>query len=304
MERKVIVSAAITGAIHTPTMSPHLPITPEQIADQAIAAAQAGAAAVHIHARDPRTGMPSADPALFERIVTRIQAGCEAIICLTTGGGLSMTVEQRAAVVPRFQPELASLNMGSMNFALHPMAKRHAAWLHEWEPLMLEASKDNIFRNTFGDLEKILAMMAQAGVKPELEIYDAGQLDNAAFLVAEGLLKPPLYLQFVLGILGGMSATLDSLLFLRQTADRLLGPRNYQFSAFGAGRMEFPICTASALMGGHCRVGLEDNLNLARGVPATSNAELVLKMRRILAEFSLETATPAEARAILGLKGR
>lgn len=303
MARKVIISAAITGAIHTPTMSEYLPITPKEIADQAIDAAKAGAASVHIHARDPQTGIPSADQNLFAEIVERIQAGTDAIICITTGGGTTMTIQERAASIPRFKPELASLNMGSINFSLHPLADKHSEWKHEWEPVMLAATKDNIFRNTFGDLETILGMMEEAGTKPELEIYDAGHLQNAAFLMMQGLLKPPVYLQFVLGILGGMAATIDNLVFLKNSADRLLGPGNYQFSGFGAGRMEFPICTTNVLMGGHCRVGLEDNLNIAQGEKATSNAALVEKMVRILGEFGLEPATPAEARKILGTKG-
>ncbi len=303
MARKVIISAAITGAIHTPTMSEYLPITPKEIADQAIDAANAGAAAVHIHARDPETGIPSSNGDLFAEIVERIQAGTDAIICITTGGGPTMSIEERAASIPRFKPELASLNMGSINFALHPLADKHNEWKYDWEPFALEASKDNIFRNTFGDLETILAMMEEAGTKPELEIYDAGHIHNAAFMVMQGMLKPPVYLQFVLGILGGMAATIDNLVFLKNSADRLLGPGNYQFSGFGAGRMEYPICTTNVLMGGHCRVGLEDNLNLSQGVKAKSNAELVEKMVRILGEFSLEPATPAEARKILGTKG-
>ncbi len=301
MSRKVIISAAITGSIHTPTMSPHLPVTPEQIARQAIEAAQAGAASVHVHARDPQTGMPSPDRALFRQIVETIRAESNVIICITTGGGRGMTVEQRAAVVPEFKPELASFNMGSINFALHPMAKRYQEWKHDWEKGFLESSAAHVFQNTFSDMENICRIMDQAGTKPELEIYDVGHLYNAAFLVQEGLLRKPLFLQFVMGILGGIQPTAYDLVHLKQTADRLFGEDGYVWSAFGAGRQEYPICAMAALMGGNCRVGLEDNLYLSRGVLAKSNAELVSKMIRILGEFSLGAATPDEARRLLGI---
>ncbi|MBU0515820.1 MAG: 3-keto-5-aminohexanoate cleavage protein [Proteobacteria bacterium] len=304
MSRKVIITAAITGAIHTPTMSPYLPLTPEDIAQQAIDAARAGAASVHIHARNPEDGRPSPDLDLFRRIVEPIRAASNAIICLTTGGGTGMTIEERGAVVPEFRPELASFNMGSVNFSLHPVARKYDDWKFEWEPMYLEGSRANIFPNTFADMERLSAVMRAAGTKPELEIYDVGHLYNAAFMISEGLLDGPPYLQFVMGILGAIQPTLHDLVHLKETADRLFGHGRYQWSAFGAGRSEFPICTAAALMGGHCRVGLEDNLYLAKGELATSNAALVAKMVRILGEFNLETATPDEARQILGLKPR
>jgi uncharacterized protein (DUF849 family) len=302
MSRKVIISAAITGSIHTPTMSPHLPITPEEIAGQAIDAARAGAAAVHIHARNPENGMPSPDLNLFRKIIDKIRAESDVIICITTGGGVGMTVDQRAAPVPEFKPELASFNMGSINFALYPVIAKYKEWKFDWEKPFLEASKANIFQNTFADLEKICGIMRENATKPELEIYDVGHLYNAKFLLSEGLLEPPLYLQFVMGILGAIQPTFSDLIHLKETADRLFGPDKYQWSAFGAGRAEFPICTAAVLMGGNCRVGLEDNLNISKGQLAKSNAELVEKMVRILREFSLEPATPDEAREILGIK--
>ena len=256
---------------------------------------------MHIHARNPENGMPSPDLDLFREIVGKIRSESDVIICITTGGGAGMTVEQRAAPVTEFQPELASFNMGSINFALFPVIKKYKEWKYDWEKPFLEASKANIFQNTFADLEKICGIMRDNGTKPELEIYDVGHLYNAKFLLSEGFLEPPLFLQFVMGILGGIQPTFHDLLHLKETADRLFGESQYQWSAFGAGRMEFPICTTAALMGGNCRVGLEDNLYLSRGELARSNAELVEKMARILREFSMEPATPDEARKILEL---
>ena len=302
MSRNVIISAAITGSIHTPTMSPYLPITPEQIAGEAIDAARAGAAAVHIHARNPENGMPSPDLNLFREIIEKIRSEVDVIICITTGGGAGMTVDQRAAPVPEFKPELASFNMGSINFALFPVVSKYKEWKYDWEKPFLEASKANIFQNTFADLEKICLIMRENRTKPELEIYDVAHLYNAKFLLSEGFLDPPLFLQFVMGILGGIQPTFYDLLHLKATADRLFGENRYQWSAFGAGRMEFPICTMAALMGGNCRVGLEDSLFLSKGELARSNAELVEKMVRIIREFSLVPATPEEAREILKIR--
>ncbi len=303
MKGKVIVSAAITGSIHTPTLSPYLPYKPEDIARQAVDAWKAGAAALHIHARNPENGMPSSDLELFGQIIEIIRNETDAIICTTTGGGIGMTVEERTAVVPRFKPELASFNMGSINFGLFPLAARIKDWKFEWEKPMLESTKKFIFQNVFADLESICLLMRKNGVKPELEIYDVGHLYNTHFLLSQGLLDPPVYLQFVTGVLGGIGATLYDLMHLKQTADRLFGPDKYLWSAFGTGRQEYPVCTTAVLLGGNCRVGLEDNLYLSKGVLAKSNAELVEKMVRILGEFSLEAATPDEARQILGLKG-
>ena len=302
MADKVIINCAITGAIHTPTMSPYLPIQPEDIARQAIDAAKAGATTVHIHIRDPKDGRPSTDVSLFGTIIDMIKAESDVIICTTTGGGLGMTVEERVAVVPKYKPELASCNMGSINFALFPILNKLKEFKYDWEEGYLSMTKDFIFRNTFQDLEKVTTIMKENGTKPELEIYDVGHLNNAAFLLNAGLVEPPLYLQFVMGILGGIPASIQNLVFLKESADRLLGKGNYVYSAFGAGKMEYPICTTSVLMGGHCRVGLEDNLYLGKGVMAKSNAEMVEKMRRIIEEFSLDVATPDEGREILGLK--
>lgn len=302
MSGKVMISAAITGSIHTPTMSPHLPITPEQIAAEAVAAARAGAASVHLHARDPHDGRPRPEVELFRPMVEHIRSQCDVIVCITTGGGLGMTPQERAQAVAALHPELASFNMGTINFALHPVAEKHQQWRHPWEKEFLEGSKDGIFRNTFADMEMLCRIFKESGTKPELEIYDVGHLYNAAYILDEGWLAPPLFLQFVMGILGSIQPTLPDLVHMQTTADRLFGPQNYVWSAFGAGKMEFPICTAAALMGGGCRVGLEDNLYLAKGRMAESNAELVEKMVRILAEFSLEPATPDEARQKLGLR--
>ncbi|MEW5913236.1 MAG: 3-keto-5-aminohexanoate cleavage protein [Thermodesulfobacteriota bacterium] len=301
MSNQVMISAAVTGAIHTPTMSPHLPITPAQIAADAIGAAKAGAASVHLHARDPQDGRPSAEVALFRNMLEHIRAECDAIICITTGGGLGMTAQERAAAVAELHPELASFNMGTINFALHPVAKKYQQWKHPWEKEFLEGSKAGIFRNTFADMEMLCQIFRDSGTKPELEIYDVGHLYNAAYVLDEGWLEPPLFLQFVMGILGGIQPTLADLVHLQQTADRLFGPQNYVWSAFGAGKMELPICTAAAFMGGGCRVGLEDNLYLAKGRLARSSGELVEKLARILGEFNLEPATPNEARQRLGL---
>jgi uncharacterized protein (DUF849 family) len=302
MKRKVIISAAITGSIHTPSLSPYLPITPEDIAQQAIDAVKAGSSAVHIHARDPENGMPSSDLKLFVRIIEKIRSECDGIICTTTGGGVGMTVEQRLAVVSEFKPELASFNMGSINFGLFPLAEKVQNWKYEWEKPYLESTKDFVFRNNFLDLEKICTLMNEMGTKPELEIYDVGHLYTAHYLLSKGFLRPPIYLQFIMGVLGGISATIYDLVHLNQVADRLFGKDNYCWSAMAAGRQEFPICTTAVNLGGNCRVGLEDNLYLDKGVFAKSNAELVEKMVRILREFFLEPATPEEARKILGLK--
>lgn len=302
MSGKVIISAAITGSIHTPTLSPHLPYKPEDIAQQAIDAWRAGASSLHLHARDPQDGRPSSDLELFGQIIDRIRAETDAIICTTTGGGVGMTVEQRTAVVPKFKPELASFNMGSINFGLFPLADKIQEWKFEWEKPMFQATKHFVFQNVFADLEKLCLLMRENGTKPELEIYDVGHLYNTAYLLSKGLLDPPVYLQFVMGVLGGIAPTIYDLIHMKQTADRLFGEKNYRWSAFGTGRFEYPICTTAALLGGNVRVGLEDNLYLDKGVLAKSNAELVEKMARILKEFSLTPATPDEARQILGIR--
>ena len=301
VESKVLVTAAITGAIHTPTMSRYLPVTPKEIIREAVSASRAGAAEVHIHARDPKTGYPSSDPSLFAEIVRGIRNESDVLICLTTGGGQDMTVEERLSVVPRFRPELASLNMGSMNFGMFPLAGKYKEWKFDWEQPFLERTKDFIFRNTFADIERALGIMRESGTKPELEIYDVGHVYTVLYLKSQGLLQEPLYLQFVTGILGGIGASIENLMFLKGTADRLLGEGSYRWSAIGAGRMQFPICTAAVLLGGSCRVGLEDNLNMEKGVLAQSNTDQVKKMIRILNELSLQHATPEEGRGMLGI---
>ena len=300
---KAIFTAAITGSIHTPTMSPYLPITPDQIADNAIQACGAGAAAVHIHVRNPETGQPSPDLELFKKVLTKVKSKCDVIVCTTTGGGLGMTPEQRVGVVSTLKPELASCNMGSMNFALFPLLEKMKDFKFPWEKQYLEFTEDLIFPNTFKSIRVFLNIFNENGTKPELEVYDAGMINNTAFMIERGLLKTPVYIQFVLGILGGMGATVENLVFLYESARRLIGEKNFVWSVCAAGRNEIPMCTHALLMGGNARVGMEDALWLDKGVLAKSNAELVAKMVRIAKEFGIEPATPAEARKILGLKG-
>lgn len=302
MSRPVILTCAVTGSIHTPSMSPYLPITPEQIADQAIEAAEAGAAILHLHARDPATGMPSADPALFEEIVARIRARSDSVLNLSTGGSSRMTLDHRLAAARLIEPEMCSLNMGSMNFGLFPLADRYE-WTRDWERGFLEATRSVIFRNSFEDIETILADLGAArGAHFELECYDVGHLQTVAFYMRQGLLKPPVFLQFVLGVLGGIDAAPEQLMHMKTTADRLLGA-NYDFSVLAAGRQQMPLGTMGVILGGNVRVGLEDNLAIARGELATSNAEQVRKMARIIEELGYRLATPDEVRTRLALKG-
>lgn len=303
MKNKRIVTCAITGSIHIPTMSEYLPITPQQIAQNALDAAAAGAAVVHIHARNPADGMPSSDLNLFQEIIDLIRAkNKDLIICLTTGGGAGMTIEQRLAVVPKFKPELASCNLGTINWGVFAIAEKFKEFKYPWESFAVQMADGYIFQNTFADLKTMLPAMAENGTKPELEVYDVGHLYNLAYLLYTGFIKPPVYLQFVTGVLGGIHANPYDLIHLQQTADRLLGAQNYKWSAFGAGRNEFPICTQALFLGGNVRVGMEDNLMLSRKQPAKNNAELVEKMVRIMREFDFEPASPSEAREILGLK--
>ena len=302
MKDKVIITAAITGSIHTPTMSSYLPITPKEIADEAVRAYEAGAAVCHIHARNPETGMPSADLNLFKEIITSIKSRCNIIICITTGGGgAGMTVEERVAPVKLYKPELASLNAGSINFALFPLVLRYKEWKFEWEKERLEMSEDVIFPNTFKSMREYCAVFNETGTKPEFEIYDAGMVNNVAFMIQASTIKKPVYIQFVMGVLGGITPSSENLLFLVDYAHRQIG--DFVFSVCVAGRAQFPLCTQSLLIGGNCRVGLEDNLYLERGQMAKSNAEQVTKMVRIAKEFGVEAATPDETRKILGLKG-
>jgi uncharacterized protein (DUF849 family) len=301
MKDKVIITAAITGSIHTPTMSPYLPITPKEIADEAVRAYEAGAAVCHVHARDPETGRPSPDLNLFKEIITSIKSRCNVVICISTGGGAGMTVEQRVAPVKLYKPELASFNAGSINFALFPLISRYKEWKFEWEKELLAMSEDLIFSNTFKSMREYCAIFNETGTKPEFEIYDAGMVNNVAFMIQAGYVKKPVYIQFVMGVLGGITPSSENLLFLVDYAHRQIG--DFLFSVCSAGRAQFPIGTQSLLIGGNCRVGLEDNLYLEKGELAKSNAEQVTKMVRIAKEFGIEAAAPDEARKILGLKG-
>ena len=301
--RSVIVTCAITGAIHTPTMTPHLPITPAQIAEEAIGAARAGAAIVHLHARDPIDGRPSPSPALFKEFLPRIKEGCDAVINITTGGGQNMTVQQRLECALDCQPEMCSLNMGSMNFGLYPTLGRYRTFTHEWEPAYLEGSRDFIFKNTFADIEYILEHVGKGcGTRFEFECYDVGHLYTLAHMVERKLVEPPFFVQTIFGILGGIGADADNLLHMRRTADKLFGGA-YEWSVLAAGRHQMGMATMAATMGGNVRVGLEDSVYIAKGTLATSNAEQVDKIRRILGELSLDIATPDQARARLRLKG-
>lgn len=302
MSNKRIISCAVTGSIHTPTLSEYLPWKPEDIARQAIDAANAGAASVHIHARDPENGAPSAELEVYRKIVEEIRAKSDVLLCITTGGGAGMTIEQRAATVPEFKPDLSSMNAGSINFGIFPLAKMLKETKFGWEKPYVESSHDFVFSNTFKAMEGMCMIMKESGTKPELEIYDVGQLYNVKYLLERGFLEEPIFLQFVTGILGGIGGTVYDLMNLHQTADRIFGGGNYNWSVLSAGRMEFPICTSALFLGGNVRVGMEDNLFLSKGVPAKSNAELVEKMVRIMREFDFEPATPVEAREILNVK--
>lgn len=301
--RKAIITCAVTGAMHTPSMSDALPLTPEQIADQSVAAVEAGAAIVHLHARDPENGRPSGDPALFERFLPVIKQRTDAVLNITTGGGPAMTVQERLLAATRFRPELCSLNMGSMNFALFPAARKIREWRYDWEEAHVLGSEDVVFKNTFRDIAYILETLGAEGAKFEHECYDVGHLYNLAHFVDRGLVKPPFFVQMIFGVLGGIGPDLDNLVFMHRTAERLFGAGNYQWSVLAAGRHQMPFLTQAALLGGHVRVGLEDSLFIGRNRLATSNAEQVAKIVRILAEMEIDPATPLEARAMLGLKG-
>jgi uncharacterized protein (DUF849 family) len=300
--RKVIITCAVTGSVHTPTMSPHLPVTPDQIAAEAVAAAEAGASILHLHARDPSDGRPTADPDVFMQFLPRIKQATDAVINITTGGSSLMTLDQRLAAPLRAEPEMCSLNMGSMNFALFPMLDRPREWQHEWEPELLEATRDTIFKNTFADMESILKRLGQGcGTRFEFECYDDGHLYSLAHFRDRGLVKGPIFLQFVLGILGGIGADPDNLVHMKRIADKLFGD-SYQFSVLAAGRAQMPLISIAAAMGGNVRVGLEDSLYDGRQL-AKSNADQVRRIRTILEALSLEIATPGEAREMLALKG-
>ncbi len=300
---KIIITCAITGGIHTPTMSDALPITPDQIVEQSVAAAEAGAAILHLHARDPATGKPTPDPAIFMQFLPRIQQQTDAILNITTGGGLNMTVQDRLAAPLLVKPEMCSLNMGSMNFGIFQLADRYQNWKHDWEQDYLRNTDDFIFRNTFRDIERIIKTLGDAhGTRFEHECYDVGHLYTLAHFVDRKLIRPPFFVQTIFGILGGIGADWDNLHFMRRTADKLFGA-DYVWSVLAAGRQQLPFATQAAMMGGNVRVGLEDNLYIAKGELATSNAQQVSKIRMIVEALGHEIATPAEARAALRLKG-
>jgi uncharacterized protein (DUF849 family) len=299
---KVIITCAVTGAIHTPTMSPHLPITPDEIALAALGAAQAGAAIVHLHARNPKDGSPSQDPELFRQFLPRIKAGSDVVVNITTGGAPTMTVEERLQPALKLKPEVASLNMGSMNFGLYEMLGRYKEFKYDWEKPYLAGSDERIFKNTFKDIAYILQSCADNDTRFEIECYDIGHLYTAAHFLDRRLVKPPLFIQSVFGIRGGIGPHPEDVLHMKRTADRLFGDA-YYWSVLGAGRNQMFVAALSAVMGGNVRVGLEDSLWLGRGQLAKSNAEQVAKARRILEELGLQIATPNEAREMLKLKG-
>jgi uncharacterized protein (DUF849 family) len=300
---KVIISCAITGAVHTPSMSPHLPITPDEIAGQAIEAAEAGAAILHLHARDPQTGRPTPDPQVFMEFLPRIKQATDAVVNITTGGGQGMSIEERLAAALRASPELCSLNMGSMNFGMFPMLGRYKTFEHDWEEAYLESSRDWIFRNTFKDIETILERLGQGhGTKFEFECYDTAHLYTLAHFLDRGLVKPPLFVQSIFGVLGGAGADPENLLHSKRIADKLFGDQ-YRWSVMAGGRHQIPLATIGAICGGNVRVGLEDSLFSGKDRLATSNAEQVRHIRSILEQLSLEIASPAEARQTLDLKG-
>ncbi|MDG1894958.1 MAG: 3-keto-5-aminohexanoate cleavage protein [Fuerstiella sp.] len=300
---KVIITCAVTGSIHTPTMSPHLPATPDQIAASAIGAAESGAAILHLHARNPTDGSPTPEPDVFRQFLPRIRRSCDAVINITTGGAATMSIEERIAGPLAFQPEMCSLNMGSMNFGLYPALQKFNEWKQDWEEDYLDGSRDRIFRNTFTDIETILERLGKGcGTRFEFECYDVGHLYTLAHFVDRGLVEPPFFVQTIFGILGGIGPDPENLLHMRRIADKLFG-NDYQWSVLAAGRHQTRFVTHGAMMGGHVRIGLEDNLYLSKGVLAESNAEQVTKIRRILDELSLEVATPEEARTMLALKG-
>ncbi len=300
--RKVMITCAVTGAIHTPSMSPHLPITASEIADAAIGAAEAGAALVHVHARDPITGKPDQSPEAFEPFLKVIKQRCDAVINITTGGSPTMGIEERLKPCAVFKPEVASLNMGSMNFGLYPMLQRFTDLKHDWERPYLEGSRDRIFKNTFTDIENILTSCAENGTRFEIECYDIGHLYTLAHFADRGLVKPPFFVQSVFGILGGIGPHPEDVAHMKRTADRLFGD-NYHWSVLGAGRHQLAIAAQAVSMGGNLRVGLEDSLWLGAGKLAKTNADQVRAARQIVEAMGLEIATPADARAMLELKG-
>jgi len=301
---KLIITAAITGAATIPSLTPHLPITPKQVADSAIKAAEAGAAIVHIHARRPEDGYPSSDPEHFREILTLIKEKSDVVVCITTGGSVLMTIEERAGTIPIFKPEMCSFNLGSINFALHTAIPYIKEFKYPWEKGYLEMSKDFIFKNTFKDFDYLCAITKKCETKPELEIYDVGHLYNLDYLVTEQIMSPPLHLQYVMGVLGGIRGTPEDLAYLKTRSEVLFGKENFTWSVIGVGAAEINLSTMAIHMGGHVRVGLEDNIYIRRGVLAESNAQLVEKVVRLAEMLNREVASPDDARRILGLKGK
>jgi len=301
-QNKVIITCAVTGSIHTPTMSPYLPITGDEVAEQAIGAAEAGASILHLHARNP-DGSPTPDPKAYMEFLPRIKQNTDAVVNITTGGGHGMSLEERLAAAVAASPEMTSLNMGSMNFGLFPILDKMSEFKHDWEPKFLENSRDFIFRNTFKDIEYVLKELGEGhGVRFEYECYDVGHLYTLAHFLERGLVKPPLFVQTIFGILGGIGADTENLMHMKRIADKLFGDK-YHWSVLAAGRHQMAFTTMAALNGGNVRVGLEDSLFLGKGQLAKNNAEQVSKIRRIIEDMSLEVATPTEARQMLALKG-
>lgn len=303
MSKSVIITCAITGSLHTPSMSPHLPITPSQIAEESVAAAEAGASIIHLHARDPEDGRPTADPAVFAQFLPRIKQQTAAVVNISTGGGPGMSLDERLAAAEAASPEMTSLNMGSINNGLFAGAGRIKDYKYDWEKPFLENGRNTVFKNTFEDIEAIMNRLGKGhGCRFEFECYDIGHLYNLAYFIDRKIYEPPLFLQFILGVLGGVGAEADHLLHMIRTAQRLFG-QDIEWSVLGAGRAQMPLCTHNALLGGNVRVGLEDSLNIGPRQLATSNAQQVMKIRRILEELSFTVATPDEARERLALKG-
>lgn len=301
-KNKVIITCAVTGAIHTPTMSDALPYTYDDIAHQAIEAAEAGASILHLHARNQKDGSPSVDPDDFKPFLQRIKQSCDSVLNISTGGSLTMTIQDRIKPANTFSPEMCSMNMGSLNFSFHPLANRYDEWKFDWEKDYVANSDGNIFRNTFKDIREAAETLAPHNIKFEHECYDVGHLYNLKFCMDTGLFKQPIFLQFVMGILGGIGAEIDNLVFMKRTADRLFGS-DYQWSVIGAGAAQMSLASTASQLGGNVRVGLEDSLFIKRGELATSNAEQVRRVRRIIEDLGCEVATPDEAREMLDLKG-
>lgn len=301
--KKVIISCAITGSIHTPSMSPYLPVTPDQIAEQSVQAARVGAAIIHLHARKPTTGEPTSDTTIFSQFIPRIEQDCDAIINISTGGGLGMSLDDRLNAAQKFQPELCSLNMGSINFDVSRAAKPDTHWKNSWEQLFLRQTDNMVFKNTFRDIAYIIDKMNPLGTRFEYECYDVGHLYNLAHFAEQGIIKPPFFIQFIFGVMGGIGADTQNMDFMKQTADKLFG-KDYIWSVLGAGRHQFPMAEHAIQMGGNVRVGLEDNLYITKGQLAKNNAEQVLAIKKIIEQKGLQVAGPDETREMLGLKGR